>query len=131
MLYLPISLVVAMLMLVSPEVGSTVATMAGALTLLVLIFACFVTPAIVMDDTPVSEAMLRSVRLVRENFWATLGLIVLTSFITLGVGLLLLQLASLNNIGAAIAVVINAYVGTGLTWPCWCFMDSVLFVRKI
>ena len=68
------------------------------------------------------------VRLVRENFWATLGLILLTSFISLGVGLLMLQLASLNNIGAAIAVVINAYVGTGLTMALLVFYRT-RFIR--
>ncbi len=130
LLYVPISLIVGMIMLVSPAIGSTAAAIAGTLTVVVFLYLYFVTPAIVMDSTGIGEAVLRSVRLVRENFWATLGLIVLTNFISLGVGLLLMQVASLNNVGAVIAVLVNAYVGTGLAMALLVFYRTRFLKEK-
>ena len=89
MLYLPISFIVGLMMLVSPAIGSAAAAFAGALTLVVFFYLYFVTAALIMDNVPLGVAIMRSLRLVRENFWATLGFIVLSNLIGLGIALLL------------------------------------------
>ncbi len=68
-------------------------------TLVVFFYLYFVTAALIMDNVPLTVAIMRSIRLVQENFWATLGFIVLSNLIGLGFALLLVQLADLANVG--------------------------------
>jgi hypothetical protein len=123
-LYLPISFVVGLIMLASPAVGSAVAAVAGALTLVVLFYLYFVTAALIMDNVPLNVAIVRSLRLVQENFWSTLGFILLSNLIGLGIALLLVQLANLAFWAALLAIIVNAYIGTGLTMALLVFYRS-------
>lgn len=115
LIYLPISLLVGLIMVFNPAFGSAVAALAGAATLVVFFYLFFVTAALVMDNVSLPAAMLRSLRLVRENFWATLGFILISNLIVLGIALLLMQVAGLAAWGGLAAIVINAYIGTGLS----------------
>jgi hypothetical protein len=126
LIYLPISFVVGMIMLFSPAFGSAVAALAGAVTLIVFFYLYFVTAALVMDNVPLTAAIGRSLRLVQENFWPTLGFILLSNLITLGIALLLVQLASIALWSALAAIVINAYIGTGLSLALLVFYRSRL-----
>ena len=126
LIYLPISFAVGMIMLFSPAFGSAVAALAGAVTLVVFFYLYFVTAALIMDNIPLLEAMGRSLRIVRENFWPTLGFILLSNLIALGIALLLVQLANLALWGAAVAIAINAYIGTGLSLALLVFYRSRL-----
>ncbi len=123
-LYLPISFIVGLMMLVSPAMGSAAAAFAGALTLVVFFYLYFVTAALIMDNVPLNVAIMRSLRLVRENFWATLGFILLSSLIGLGIALLLVQLANVGMWAGFVGIVINAYIGTGLTMALLVFYRS-------
>lgn len=123
-LYLPISFIVGLMMLVSPAIGSAAAALAGAITLVVFFYLYFVTAALIMDNVPLGVAIMRSIRLVRENFWATLGFILLSSLIGLGIALLLVQLANLALWAGFAAIVINAYIGTGLSMALLVFYRS-------
>jgi hypothetical protein len=127
-LYLPISFVVGLLMLASPAFGSAVAALAGAITLIVFFYLYFVTAALIMDNVPLNVAITRSVRLVQENFWSTLGFVLLSSLIGLGITLLLVQFANTAWWSALLAVVVNAYIGTGLTMALLVFYRS-RFIR--
>ncbi|MFN8468748.1 MAG: hypothetical protein U0X20_24530 [Caldilineaceae bacterium] len=122
--YLPISFVVGLMMLVSPAIGSAAAAFAGAVTLIVFFYLYFVVAALIMDNVPLNVAIMRSIRLVRENFWATLGFILLSNLIGLGIALLLVQLADLGMWAGFVAIVINAYVGTGLSMALLVFYRS-------
>ena len=124
LIYLPISFIVGLMMLVSPAVGSAAAALAGALTLVVFFYLYFVTAALIMDNVPLGVAIMRSLRLVRENFWATLGFILLSNLIGLGIALLLVQLANLAMWAGFVAIVINAYIGTGLSMALLVFYRS-------
>ena len=124
LIYLPISFIVGLMMLVSPAIGSAAAALAGALTLVVFFYLYFVTAALIMDNVPLGVAIMRSVRLVRENFWATLGFILLSNLIGLGIALLLVQLANLAMWAGFVAIVINAYIGTGLSMALLVFYRS-------
>lgn len=123
-LYLPISFIVGLMMLVSPAIGSAAAALAGAMTLVVFFYLYFVTAALIMDNVPLGVAIMRSIRLVRENFWATLGFILLSNLIGLGIALLLVQLANLAMWAGFVAIVINAYIGTGLSMALLVFYRS-------
>ena len=122
--YLPISFIVGLMMLVSPAIGSAAAAFAGAVTLVVFFYLYFVTAALIMDNVPLNVAIMRSIRLVRENFWATLGFILLSSLIGLGIALLLVQLADIGMWAGFVAIVINAYIGTGLSMALLVFYRS-------
>jgi len=122
--YLPISFIVGLMMLVSPAIGSAAAAFAGAVTLVVFFYLYFVTAALIMDNVPLNVAIMRSIRLVRENFWATLGFILLSNLIGLGIALLLVQLADLGMWAGFAAIVVNAYIGTGLSMALLVFYRS-------
>jgi hypothetical protein len=126
--YLPISFLVGLLMLANPALGSTVAALAGALTLILFFYLYFVTAALIMDNASLPVALTRSVRLVQDNFWATLGFIVVSNLIGLGFALLLAQLASIAVWGTIAAIVVNAYIGTGLAMALLVFYRS-RFIR--
>lgn len=126
LIYLPISLVVGMITLFSPAFGSALAALAVALTLVVFFYLYFVTAALVMDNAPLPAAIARSMRLVQENFWPTLGFILLSNLITLGIALLLFQLAGATLWSGALAIAINAYIGTGLSMALLVFYRSRL-----
>ena len=59
-------------------------------------------------------AVAQSFTVVRKNFWSTLAFIVLTSVISLGIALIMQRLTAIAPIGTAVAIVINAYIGSGL-----------------
>jgi hypothetical protein len=123
-LYLPISFVVGLLMLASPAFGSAVAALAGTLTLIVFFYLYFVTAALIMDNVPLNVAVMRSLRLVQENFWSTLGFVLISGLIGLGIALLLVQAANTGMWAALAAIVANAYIGTGLTMALLVFYRS-------
>jgi hypothetical protein len=125
-IYLPISFLVGLMMLASPAFGSAAAALAGAITLIVFFYLYFVTAALIMDNVPLNVAIVRSLRLVRENLWPTLGFILLSNFIVLGIAILLVQVANLALWSALVAIVINAYIGTGLSMALLVFYRSRL-----
>lgn len=126
LIYLPISFAVGMIMLFSPAFGSAVAALAGAVTLVVFFYLYFVTAALVMDNVSLRAAIGSSLHLVQKNFWPALGFILLSNLITLGIALLLVQLASIALWSAVIAIAINAYIGTGLSMALLVFYRSRL-----
>ncbi|MBK8046968.1 MAG: hypothetical protein IPK16_07490 [Anaerolineales bacterium] len=112
---IPVSIVVAILLLISPGLGSAVAGATGILSMLfIMIFLYFVVPALIMDNLAVLGAIRRSIGLVRNNPWTTLGFLLLSMLIGLGFALLLARIAELGAPAAVIAIVVNAYIGTGL-----------------
>ncbi len=88
---------------------------------MILFYLYFVTAAIVLDDLPLHKAMMQSFAVVRGNFLATLLFIVLTAFISLGMTLIMRQLTQLSSIGVAVAIVANAYIGSGLALALFVF----------
>jgi hypothetical protein len=130
LLYLPISFVIGILMLISPVIGSAAATLAGGLTLVIFFYLYFVTAALIMDNVPLSVAVMRSFRLAQSNFWAAFGFIAISMMIGLGFALLLSQLASLATWGTVAAIVLNAYIGTGLSLALLVFYRSRVIMSE-
>lgn len=112
--YIPITIGTTLLMALSPALGGGVMLLLSGLSVVVLFYLYFVTVGLVLDDLPISQAVVRSVTLVRRNFWTTLGFILVTTLISLGLGLLIGQLALSGPIGSLIAALVNAFIGTGM-----------------
>jgi hypothetical protein len=109
-----LSLGIGILTLLSPTIGAIAVPFFGGLVLLLFFYLYFVTAGLVLDDLPVHRAMMQSFRLVRNNFWATLGFVIVTNLITIGITLILNRLVEAQPVGLVLAVGINAYIGSGL-----------------
>lgn len=111
---MPVIFAITLVSMATPVLGSGLAFLLSGLIFVVLFHLYFVPASIVMDDLSLPAAVLKSVSLVRKNFWATLGFILLTNLISLGFALLASQVAQLSSLGVYAAILVNAYIGTGL-----------------
>ncbi len=111
---IPTVLVTALFALVNPGLSTIFGTLLVAALSVVVLYLYFVTAAIILDNLPVHQAIARSFVLVRGNFWATLGFVLIYNVIALGFTLIMRQLMTATTAGAVAAIVINAYIGSGL-----------------
>lgn len=106
-------------MLVSPQVASALAALLGlALVwagLWVYLIFYFIVAALVLDGAGLLDAARRSYAVVMRNFWASLGLVILTAVILTGFGVIWQRLALASPVGIAVAIGGNALLLTGLT----------------
>lgn len=80
----------------------------------ILVYMTFVPQAVTLaQDTPL-RALWHSFAVVRTSFWSTLGLVLLINVIGAGLGLIW-RILLRSTAGTAVAILANAYVGTGLT----------------
>lgn len=95
-----------------------------------LVYTMFLPQAITLAEDPPLRALWNSFAIVRMNFWSALGLLILTSVISMGLGLIWNGLLS-STLGTVIAIVANAYVGTALTVAMFVFYrDRLLRWRE-
>ena len=125
-IYLPLSIVISIVTLVSPALGSMVALGSGALTLVVFFYLYFATVGIVVDNLSAPTAIKRSFQVVRTHFFPTLGFFTVSTLIGLGISLLLTQLANYALWTVTPAIMLNAYIGTGLTMALLIFYRTRL-----
>ncbi len=111
---IPALVATAVISLISPVLGSFFAVLFSGSILVLLFYLFFVTAALVLDNLPVHLAMMQSIALVRNNFWATLGFVLLSNVILAGVALIMARLTIWAPVGVAAAIVIYAYIGSGL-----------------
>ena len=112
--YIPLSVGIALFSVLSPAMASFLAVASGGITLVIFYYLYFATAAIVMDNLSAPAAISRSVGLVKTNFLPTLGFVAVSTLIGLGITLLLMQLSNLALWVVTPAIVISAYIGTGL-----------------
>lgn len=112
--YFPVSFVIIFMMMLSPAVGAFGATILSAILFMLFFYLYFATIGMVLDDLPIFAAITRSFKLMRQHFWASIGIILLVYFITQGIGMLLRQVTLYEPIGTVAAILCNAYIGTGL-----------------
>jgi hypothetical protein len=110
----PVGIGTALLSFVSPALSGLLFFVFMGSVLVVFFYLFFVTAAIVLDDLPVHRAMVQSFAVVRGNFLGTLLFIVLTSIISVGITLILNGITQSSSIGTAAAILVNAYIGSGL-----------------
>jgi hypothetical protein len=127
---IPITLTIALFSLISPAIGSLILMLLGGIFVVVFFYLTFVTPALILDNLPVHRAIVQSFVLVRNNFWATLGFVMLNNVIALGFALLLAGLAQMTPIGTIAAILLYAYIGTGLTMALLVFYRTRLLKHE-
>lgn len=127
----PALLAVAVLNLVIPALGQFLLVLFSGAVLVLFFYLYFVTAAVVMDNLPVHLAMIQSFALVRNNFWATLGFVVLYNVISAGIALLMRQLTGWMPVGTLAAIAINAYIGSGLTMALLVFYRTRLLKNDV
>lgn len=111
---IPITLVFTLLSLLSPLIGSLLIMLMSGVLLVIFFYLYFVSAALIMDNLPVHRAIIQSFVLVRNNFWATFGFVVLYNVIMAGFAYLMMSLAELPPIGTIAAILTYAYIGSGL-----------------
>ena len=80
---------------------------------------------IIMDDLAISAAIRQSLRLVQSNFWSVLGFVLVSLLIEVGFSILLVDLTTLQPpIGLIGAILLNAFIGTGLAMALLIFYRS-------
>ena len=96
-----------------------------------MIYMTFVPQAITLGEAKPLQALLSSFTVVRFNFWATLGLILLTNLISTGLGLIWHRIFARSALMALLAILANAYVGTALTMALFIFYrDRIIVLRE-
>jgi hypothetical protein len=118
---LPVMMGSVLLSFVSPALSSILAFVYAGAMLVLFFYLYFVTAAIVLDNVPLQRAVAQSFLVVRNNFLATLLFILLTTVITVGFALIMRQLTEASSIGVAIAILVNAYIGSGITLALFIF----------
>jgi len=125
-IYIPLSIGVTLVSLLSPALGSMLALASGSLMLIVFFYLYLATASIVMDNQSAPSAIKRSFEVVRNHFLPTLGFFMLSTVIGLGISLLLMRLASMALWTVTPAILLNAYVGTGLAMALLIFYRTRL-----
>ena len=110
---LPASIMISVASLFGQGVTSLMQSLLVASVLWIGIYLYFVPRAILLGDETVLRSFSTSIQLVRSSFWATLGLIILVFIIDNGL-YLVWQLLLVNPWGTLVAIIGNAFVGTGL-----------------
>lgn len=114
-----LSVVMTPVLLVAPQAGAGMVSMAalllGWLAVVAYIMLYFVLAAIVSDGVGLRQAVWRSFNVVYRNFWSTLGLVLLVTLILWGFGLIWQRLAGASPLGVLAAIAGNAVLITGLT----------------
>lgn len=113
-LLIPVSLGVTFIAIVSPALASFLMALLSGLVFVALFYLYFSTAGLVLDDLPAIGAIGRSVRLVRSCFWPAVGFIILINVIGRGFSLIWLPIMNYSPFGIIVAIVGNAYIGTGL-----------------
>ena len=77
-LYIPVSIGATIIMLFSPSLAVLLLVFVSGLLFVVFFYLYFVPMGVIMDNLGVRAAIVQSFRLVRVNFWSTIGLFLLT-----------------------------------------------------
>lgn len=120
---IPLSLGVTVLAVVSPAIASLLMALLSGLSFVAFFYLYFSTAGLILDDLSSLNAMSRSVRLVRGCFWPTFGFILLINVISRGFSLIWVPISTYVPAGTIVAIVGNAYIGTGLA------MSLLVFYR--
>jgi hypothetical protein len=114
---IPIGLAVVVIQLVAPGAGVAllfvVQAIAQVASILFLLYLFFLVDAIIVSEVGPIRAAVSSARVVANNFWSTVGFIVLVYVISLGMQQVWMALSG-TTAGTLIAIVGNAYISSGL-----------------
>jgi hypothetical protein len=128
---IPLALVITLFSLISPLIGTLFLMLLSGTVLVLFFYLYFVTAAVIMDNLPVHRAVVQSFVLVRNNFWATLGFVLLYNVITLGFSYIMAGLAEMAPFGTITAILLYAYIGSGLTMALLVFYRTRILKQDI
>ena len=115
---IPVVFLITLLMLLGQGVGILMLNLASIFLLWfgvwMAIYLYFVIDAIVLNRVNVLRAVWNSINVVLRNFWPTVGLILLVNVISGGMTLILQRLA-FASWSLLLGILVNAFVGSGLT----------------
>jgi hypothetical protein len=94
------------------------------LTLWFLVSLYFVSEAIVLDQQPIWQAVARSLVLVHNNFWSTLGLGLLVNLLLYGFRAVFSMIGQ-HPVGVVVGIMINAYLATSMLLAIFAFYDNM------
>lgn len=123
---IPITLVVSLLSLISPAIGSLIFMVIAGTLLVLFFYLYFVVASMIIDNLPVHKAIRQSFSVVRNNFWSTLGFVVLCNVIMLGFAFIMASLAAITPFGTLAAILLYAYIGSGLAMALFVFYRTRL-----
>lgn len=125
---LPAMLVIGVVSLFSPSLASLFLGFAFFLAFWLMIYMLFVPEAILLSEDGVMRAIWRSAMVMRFSFWPALGLYALVRVISTGL-LFIWQRLAVTASGAVVAIVANAFIGTGLTAALFVFYRERLHLH--
>ncbi|MCX6044878.1 MAG: hypothetical protein NT075_07175 [Chloroflexi bacterium] len=125
-LSIPISISATLLMLVSPALGVFMLVSVTGLLFVLYFYMYFVPAGLIMDNLGLRAAIVQSFRLVRANFWSTIGFFLVTYLINIGFVLIFDRLAIYQPFGTLAAILANAYIGTGMALALLIFYRTKL-----
>ncbi|MBC7235649.1 MAG: hypothetical protein H5T69_07385 [Chloroflexi bacterium] len=129
-IFVPLSILLIFALSIAMLLGP-LSVFIGVGILWLMLFLSFVPQAVTLAEHNPLLALWSSFAIVRLNFWPTIGIVVLTNLISTGLGLIWNQVLLGSPIGTLVAILANAYVGTGLTLALFIFYrDRVLMLRQ-
>jgi hypothetical protein len=111
---LPFIFLLGMLMFFSQPLGLFMVGVVVIVLFWISIYLGFANEAIVVSGIGPLRALHASFNIVRRNFWGTLGFLVLSGLISIGSGVIWLNLVQGSIVGLIIAIAGSAYLGSGL-----------------
>jgi len=124
---LPVGLALGLVQLVAPGVGVALWLAAVAaiqiIAILLVIYLFFLVDAIVVSQAGPIRAAVNSARVVANNFWSSVGFIILIYVISLGTQVIWTSLSQ-SPAGTLVAIIGNAYIASGLTAASMLYYQS-------
>jgi hypothetical protein len=124
-LSVPFLIAFGMASLVHIALGMLVLIAGWTISFWILLYLWFVAYAIVMDDVGVFRAAWNSANVVQRNLLSTFGFIVLTNLIVSGM-VVIWQSFEGSALGTFVAIVGNAFIGSGLVAAAFVFYQDRL-----
>lgn len=114
-LSLGISLVLLLMPALANVFGTLAVLMGSWIVVGLFLMLYFVAAAVVSDGVGLAEAVKRSLVVVTQNFWSTVGLILLTGLILAGFQFIFQRLAQASSVALIVCILANAVLLAGLT----------------
>jgi hypothetical protein len=110
---IPFALLISLTSLISPVLGSLVASLWLAFVIWLLFTAWFSFDAVIMSGVGPIRALLTSLFIVQRSFWSAIGLYLIGSLILAGLNVIW-QMLSASSVGLILAMAGSAYISCGL-----------------
>lgn len=112
-LFTPLLFFAGLVAAILPPLGGLLISLVMVVFVWAYAYIYFTPAAIAVSGVGPLQAMRASFQIVRRNTWPAVGLLILLTLIERGLSIVWIQLAN-SLLGALIAIVASAYIGTGL-----------------